>query len=1175
MAGDMVRRHRLWFRRKEGKRERRKEGWEEVTPRALTLLLLLLTATIAASAWAAPYAQGGSVYVYQYQASPPSWYVSAASNGTLYTYAYPSSLSVTVRRFTQLYSFNTSNVWLSIANGQVYSGASYDGDNYEYRLTLTQSYSSSGTYTYTWSGNLFSFTASASGTVSLNAKIAASSACVYNVTLVLYRDDEQVGRLTTATTGCPISRSAGWGQVSFSVSGGHTLSAYVYVIHNIAAPSSQSLTVTVEVDRIAVSGAYIVNTADLSATASPTGAQQSGLQVRAVYTLTLTGDVDSVQVVSVSPSPVSYSASYSKPTLTVTAYYNAQAQALSSGTVALPKPSRHGVLQYIARAPQGYLIVTNSTQEYLDEAYAPGSAVALQVSFVELRWKAVYALAQRYVLSVLNASTASIGSVTLPAGKYLVIASKADPADKCYLKLNSTLLYSAALLNNTVLAPPQSGVTAVTFTVQDFGAGYNLLQASDLQGNIAGSGLIGATGQVALNLTPYASYMIQVCKQGLCKSVGLVTISSMNIQLTVMPTVPAVKPPSWVGAGYDYANKALRVNVSCTSPPCTVRIFKSVVWYNSWQMRIPVSLSQGWNLVFLRKSSTVSASGMWAHINASSWSEVRFGDSSGLPEKFLPYSIIWSNSTHAQVLVYAPQPGTYYLYWQSQVQVPAVSVSHPFYACHNNICGVRFNGINQYAQTWASRNWFSSGAQTLSFAGYVFENYTIYDMWILLQGQVLQGQMVPDSSNVHHPSSTLYVPASVTGYVWQANLTGIGGGGNVVIYCRAGAPTSQRLFRVEVWEGATLVDSFDVTPGTSYSWYGGSIFMWLPQKTYTIKVYSYGGTDGYIGEIFPHTHIPFIAYYYRTFAWRWSSNSARIVYETHTSSGGIDYWLSSAGIQTGRFFLLTMTLNSTHKAIYLNSSLADSKSYTGGLYPVVLPIIIGANPFYFYGLISSIFIYDASLSANQVSQLYSTLSPPTTSGLLIFLKADPRYLYDINWDGWVDWIDLSGNGNHLRLVNFHSRGSFANAPQRQPLNMLVIEQTCNAQLCGYALSAEDPYFTVVVSDANGRTAQASTGLSVPLWQSPLGVVVNTVGNALNLDAFGVNVNDLIIVLVGLGVIYAAFTFLTWEYAILFFGVWLSIGTLLLGGSGRLVPPGLGLIVFGAVLSLLLKKEKEV
>jgi len=39
---------------------------------------------------------------------------------------------------------------------------------------------------------------------------------------------------------------------------------------------------------------------------------------------------------------------------------------------------------------------------------------------------------------------------------------------------------------------------------------------------------------------------------------------------------------------------------------------------------------------------------------------------------------------------------------------------------------------------------------------------------------------------------------------------------------------------------------------------------------------------------------------------------------------------------------------------------------------------------------------------------------------------------------------------------------------------------------------------------------------------------------------------------------------------------LSIGYVFwLGGSGRLVPPGIGLIIFGAVLSLLLRREREV
>ena len=1020
--------------------------------RALFPLFLLL-ALLAAVVEAAPYAQGGNVYVYQFQASPPSWYVSAASYGTLYTYAYSSSLSVTVRRFTQLYSFNTSNVWLTLANGQVYSGASYDGDNYEYRLTLTQSYpTSNAAREYTWSGNLFSFSVSGSGTAALYARIGVNGPpFIYNVTLVLYRDGARVGRLTWSSTGSAPPVTLAWSQVSFSVSGSHTVSAYVYTRFYVS--DAVTLTVTVEVDRVAVSGAYIVNTADLSASASPAGAQQSGLQVRASYTLTLSSDVDAAQVVSVSPSPVSYSASYSKPTLTVTALYNAQASTLASGTTSLPKPTGYSVLQYILRAPQGYYIVTNSTTaEYFDEAYVPGSATALQVTLVQPSWKAVYTLAQRYALSVLNASTAAVGSVpAIPAGKYLVIVRKADPADKCYLKLNSTLMYSAALLNNTVLAPPQSGVTAVTFTVQDFGAGYQLLQVSDLQGNIAGSALIGAAGQAALNLTPYASYMLQVCKQGLCKSVGLVTISSSNIQLTVMPSIPAVNPPSWVSASYDHANKALRVNVSCVSPPCTVRIYKSVIWYNSWQMRLPVSLSAGWNLVFLRKSNTVSASGMRALINVSDWSQVRFGDASGLPEKFLTYSIIWSNATHAQVLVYAPSSGTYYLYWQPLGQVPYANVTNPLIQCVSGVCGVYFNGVNQYG-------------------------------------------LAPNSASLN-------ITTSLTILSWV---------------CVGSSPSGS--YRAIVRKDGSYALRFD----------------------------SGGNLQGFI----------------------WQSGTSYGSGVVPASSA----WLPGAWTQW------TFTYDGSYLRLYKNGQEITSPVSRAGTIDINKNAVgIGSNSFgshLFLGQIGLVLIYNRALSQSEIAAVYSNPSSPPTNGLVLWLVADPRYLYDINWDGWVDWRDLSGSGNHVRLVNFHSRGSFLNAPQRQPQNMLVISQTCTQQLCSYTVNSEDPFFTVIVSDASGKQAQASTGLSVPLWQSPLGAVVSTVGRALNLDAFGVNVNDLVIVLVGLAVMYLGFTFRNWELAVLAFGIWLTLGTLLLGGSGRLVLPGLSLALVGAALSYMLRREQQ-
>jgi len=98
-------------------------------------------------------------------------------------------------------------------------------------------------------------------------------------------------------------------------------------------------------------------------------------------------------------------------------------------------------------------------------------------------------------------------------------------------------------------------------------------------------------------------------------------------------------------------------------------------------------------------------------------------------------------------------------------------------------------------------------------------------------------------------------------------------------------------------------------------------------------------------------------------------------------------------------------------------------------------------------------------------------------------------------------------------------------------------------------------------------------MSVPLWQSPLGSVVTTIGKTLNLDAWGVNINDLFIFLIGLAILYSAFTYRNWELGLIVFGVWLSIGTLLLGGSGRLMVPGLSLALFGAAISYMLKREQ--
>jgi hypothetical protein len=133
---------------------------------------------------------------------------------------------------------------------------------------------------------------------------------------------------------------------------------------------------------------------------------------------------------------------------------------------------------------------------------------------------------------------------------------------------------------------------------------------------------------------------------------------------------------------------------------------------------------------------------------------------------------------------------------------------------------------------------------------------------------------------------------------------------------------------------------------------------------------------------------------------------------------------------------------------------------------------------------------------------------------------------------------------------------------------------CQQPLCSYVVISPDPFFQVIANDTSGRQAQTSTGMSVPLWNSPLGNVTSVLGKTVNLDAWGVNVNDFIVFLIGIAIIYTAFTYRNWELGIIVFGVWLTVGTLLLGGTGKLMVPGISLALVGAALSYMLKREQQ-
>jgi hypothetical protein len=96
-----------------------------------------------------------------------------------------------------------------------------------------------------------------------------------------------------------------------------------------------------------------------------------------------------------------------------------------------------------------------------------------------------------------------------------------------------------------------------------------------------------------------------------------------------------------------------------------------------------------------------------------------------------------------------------------------------------------------------------------------------------------------------------------------------------------------------------------------------------------------------------------------------------------------------------------------------------------GIYDSVR-LIIGANandttttvvsPNYFKNTyIAHVLIYSRALSDSEVQWNYNCPDNPIRNGLVLWLQADPAYVKDIDGDGILEWLDLSGYGNHGKI----------------------------------------------------------------------------------------------------------------------------------------------------------------
>jgi hypothetical protein len=70
---------------------------------------------------------------------------------------------------------------------------------------------------------------------------------------------------------------------------------------------------------------------------------------------------------------------------------------------------------------------------------------------------------------------------------------------------------------------------------------------------------------------------------------------------------------------------------------------------------------------------------------------------------------------------------------------------------------------------------------------------------------------------------------------------------------------------------------------------------------------------------------------------------------------------------------------------------------------------------YALGYISQVLAYTRALSDSEITWNYNNPDNPVRDGLVLWLRAHPDYVKDIDGDGLLEWLDLSGYGNHGKI----------------------------------------------------------------------------------------------------------------------------------------------------------------
>ena len=132
--------------------------------------------------------------------------------------------------------------------------------------------------------------------------------------------------------------------------------------------------------------------------------------------------------------------------------------------------------------------------------------------------------------------------------------------------------------------------------------------------------------------------------------------------------------------------------------------------------------------------------------------------------------------------------------------------------------------------------------------------------------------------------------------------------------------------------------------------------------------------------------------------------------------GGVNRWLFTP-IALGRPWHITATAKSGEQRLYRNAELTTQASFTGTFSYVAKNLRIGrsgwGDPAHIYFYFAR--LYSGVLTPEEAELNYRHPYSPVRDELLLWLHAHPNYIRDVDGDGVLELVDLSGNGNHGKV----------------------------------------------------------------------------------------------------------------------------------------------------------------